>query len=203
MRGGGRAAEPAMTALNAFAGGKAPFLGFPTGAAGLECGLGRTAGLAGRPRARTFSSAAPESTDASKPPPARETAFQRYKALFRAQPASHLTAFLVLHEITAVLPLPLLYYALHRSEVAWDAVFPRDWLEKGDRRMRGTFKALGLPEIEGSRAALNAAAAYGIVKAAMPLRLAACAYLTPWFARTFVAPIGRLLSFGRGRMPPT
>lgn len=101
----------------------------------------------------------------------RQTFFQRYKQLLRAQPASHLTSFLVLHEITAVLPLPLIFYALHNSDIAWDTIFPKDWLEKGDVRMRKTFKALGLPDIEeGSKAALNAAATYGIVKAAMPLR---------------------------------
>jgi hypothetical protein len=123
---------------------------------------------------RTYSSQPGLAPNNGPLPPneARLSYFQRYKNLLRAQPASHLTSFLILHEITAVLPLPLIFYGLQNSDVAWDTIFPKDWLERGDVRMRKTFMALGLPDIEeGSKAALNAAATYGIVKAAMPLRL--------------------------------
>lgn len=113
------------------------------------------------------------SGEAVQPPSTKRPSYlQHYRELLKAQPVSHVTSFLILHEVTAVVPLPIIFYGLQNSDFKWETVFPKDWLEKGDVRMRKTFKALGLPEIEeGSKAALNAAATYAIVKAAMPLRL--------------------------------
>lgn len=116
------------------------------------------------------SSSQSQLTDAK---PSKITWFQHYKNLLKAHPGSHLSAFLILHEITAILPIPLVFYALQSSNVAWGTVLPESWLEGGDKRVRKTMKALGLPEIEeGGKAALNAAATYGIVKALMPARWA-------------------------------
>lgn len=42
----------------------------------------------------------------------RERGWRKYLHLLKERPASHLTAFALLHELTAILPFPLIYYPL-------------------------------------------------------------------------------------------
>lgn len=117
---------------------------------------------------------------------------RKYLTKFQNAPASHLTAFLVLHEITAILPIPLVFYALQHSQ--WTSSFDlsEELLKKGDRFIGKVRGYVGLKPLEsGSQTAVNLATAYALVKVLMPVRLAASAALTPWFAGRFVQPLTR------------
>ncbi len=118
---------------------------------------------------------------------------QRYKDKLAKAPAQHLTSFLILHELTAIIPLPLVYFALEGLDLPWDNLFSPETLEVGDVRMKNMMKYFGFTPFEqGSSKALNAAASYIVVKAAMPLRVGASFALTPWFAKRFISPIVHL-----------
>ncbi|KAI8821648.1 uncharacterized protein EV422DRAFT_489697, partial [Fimicolochytrium jonesii] len=109
--------------------------------------------------------------------------WRKYAHQFRNHPASHLVSFALLHELTAVIPLPLIYFLLSTTELP--IPFPDDILADGNRRMGKMLKYFGVGEgiREDSKAMLYMATSYAVVKAAMPLRIGLCFVLTPWFAR--------------------
>ena len=134
---------------------------------------------------------------------------RRYTTPLLAAPVSHVTAFLVLHELTAVVPLVALAAAFHwggwlplaDSEAARRAVDKwsryarrKGWLRDGD----------GPPPTEGGgdapsasragggagarwRVVLEVASAWAVVKVLMPVRIVGCVWATPWFAARLVA----------------
>lgn len=127
-------------------------------------------------------------------------------------PITHVSSFLILHEITAVLPLFGLVAAFHYG--AWmpdltsgfgdsnafdegAARFGRwlrkkGWVEESDVSIVADHEVTGVEhrgkERTGVRLVLEFATAYAITKALLPLRLAASVWATPWFARTIVTP---------------
>lgn len=131
-------------------------------------------------------------------------------------PVTHITSFLILHEITAVLPLFGLVGAFHYGtwmpdlasgtgeNNAFDegaARFGRwlrkkGWVDESDVTTVADHEASGLAPREkeraGVRLVLEFATAYAITKALLPVRLAASVWATPWFARTVLAPTTRL-----------
>lgn len=131
-------------------------------------------------------------------------------------PVTHITSFLILHEITAVLPLFGLVGAFHYGtwmpdfasgtgeHNAFDegaARFGRwlrkkGWVDESDVTTVADHEANGLTPREkeraGVRLVLEFATAYAITKALLPVRLAASVWATPWFARTVLAPTTRL-----------
>ncbi|KAJ3148596.1 hypothetical protein HDU89_004694 [Geranomyces variabilis] len=122
----------------------------------------------------------------SPPPPAR--GWRKYASQLKAHPASHLVSFAILHELTAIIPLPLVYYFLVTSDMS--IPFPEEVLAEGNRRMSALCKMIGLSGIEdGSKVMLNMATAYAVVKVGMPLRIGLCLAATPWFARVAVVPV--------------
>ncbi|CAG8316076.1 unnamed protein product [Penicillium salamii] len=129
-------------------------------------------------------------------------------------PVTHITSFLILHEITAILPLFGLVGAFHYG--AWmpdltsktgesnafdegAARFGRwlkkkGWVDKADVDTVTEHGATGETRIEraGVRLVLEFATAYAITKALMPARLAASVWATPWFARAVFTPTANL-----------
>lgn len=127
-------------------------------------------------------------------------------------PVTHVTSFLILHEITAVLPLFGLVAAFHYGawmpdltsgdgeKNAFDegaARFGRwlrkkGWVEESDVTTVAEHEVTGSDargtERAGVRLVLEFATAYAITKALLPVRLAASVWATPWFARTILAP---------------
>ncbi|KAJ1561125.1 hypothetical protein HK405_004852, partial [Cladochytrium tenue] len=93
--------------------------------------------------------------------------WHRYAGQLRSAPGSHLTAFLVLHEVTAVLPLPLVYYGLQATglQVPLPASLRGDdpaALEAIVRRARGVAAWAGIVvkgDFDDGRRELDAAAA--------------------------------------------
>ncbi|KAI9502084.1 hypothetical protein BX070DRAFT_180059, partial [Coemansia spiralis] len=112
---------------------------------------------------------------------------------FRNRPASHVTAFALLHELTAVLPMVGVYYALDYFEPA--IPFPESVLEDGNRYINKLRGYIGWEKLDkDSPVLLHLATSYGIVKAAAPARVAASLALTPWFARWCVVPIAKVFA---------
>lgn len=127
-------------------------------------------------------------------------------------PVTHVTSFLILHEITAVLPLFGLVAAFHYG--AWmpdltSGVGEKNAFDEGTARFGRWLRKKGWVEESdvssvaghevtssdargkeraGVRLVLEFATAYAITKALLPVRLAASVWATPWFARTIVTP---------------
>ena len=116
---------------------------------------------------------------------------QKYAHLLRDKPVSHLIAFGVLHELTAIVPLPLVYLSLSWLDIPLP--FPRAWLEEGNRRMNAMLQYFFKTQVkEDSRALMYMGMSYAAVKAALPLRIGLCLYWMPGFARIAVDPFRRL-----------
>lgn len=130
---------------------------------------------------------------------------RRYTTPLRNAPVSHITAFLILHELTAVVPLFGLAAAFHYtnwlppyiSEGKWIS----DYTEKFGKYLRkkkwisdegGSGRWFGRGE-KGTRIVVELATAYAITKFLLPLRLVLSVWGTPWFARLTVLPITKRL----------
>ncbi|KAF8949105.1 hypothetical protein BGZ47_010608 [Haplosporangium gracile] len=120
--------------------------------------------------------------------PKKLSKFRQYAEQFKNKPASHLISFGVLHEITAIVPLPIVYFALVETGVK--IPFPEQAIEEGNRFVGRVAKYYGwnLEGADGARTMLNMATSYAFVKALMPLRLALCVWMTPWTATRIVSP---------------
>jgi hypothetical protein len=141
----------------------------------------------------------------------------RYLSPLRAAPLSHVTAFIVLHELTAIVPLFALAGAFHYynwlppyiSEGKWVtegiAMFgswmrKRGWIgDNGEGGGAGMWWGRGE---NGVRIVVELATAYAITKAFLPLRLVLSVSLTPWFARWTVLPVMARLKGLFGKKPP-
>lgn len=121
-------------------------------------------------------------------------------------PVSHVTAFLVLHELTAIVPLVGIWYLLHSYHdllMVSSLDLPAWAIEKGTKIID-----LAMTSFDWGNYSLNekvqvimeGAYAYVIVKALFPVRLAFSLLGMPWFAKWFVLPITRL--FSRKRKTP-
>ena len=133
----------------------------------------------------------------------------------RTAPGSHVAAFLLLHELTAIAPLLGLFGAIHYAGEQW---VPLAWV--GDRfgpqlsegmaraerycRKKGWFglertatedkskdAIRTLEEDEGGyRVVAEMALAYALTKALLPLRIVTSLWATPWLARGLVRAQG-------------
>jgi hypothetical protein len=133
---------------------------------------------------------------------------QRFVTPLRTAPVSHITAFIVLHEITAIVPLFGLAAAFHYSNWLPPYISEWKWVQEGTERFGKWLRKRGWIEEEkrsgrwfgrgegGVRIVVELATAYAITKALLPLRLVISVWMTPWFARWTVLPftafIGRM-----------
>jgi hypothetical protein len=127
-------------------------------------------------------------------------------------PLSHITSFLVLHEITAIVPLLGLAAAFHYTHWLPSWFAEGAWVLAGVERFGKYFKRKGWvrgedvveaeQEVElrkrdrlwnvgegGARLIVEFATAYTITKALLPLRIMFSIWATPWFARTTMLPV--------------
>jgi hypothetical protein len=147
------------------------------------------------------------------------TFLRRYTTPLLSAPVTNVTSFLILHELTAVVPLFLLVGAFHyggwlpttfikqedhngaegesgEKDSAFDQGVARfgKWLRKKgwvDSEDVGAAAAGGASSEQGVRLILQFATAYAITKALLPVRLIASVWATPWFANMVVGPVGR------------
>lgn len=142
----------------------------------------------------------------------------RYTTPLLTAPVSHITAFLLLHELTAVVPLLGLAATFHYTN--WLPPFFSEgaWVREGVERFGKYFRRKGwLKSLDdegagkrdktwsfgegGVRIVVEFATAYAITKALLPLRLILSVWATPWFARISVIPFTNVVRriFRRGR----
>ncbi|PYH42722.1 uncharacterized protein BP01DRAFT_324756, partial [Aspergillus saccharolyticus JOP 1030-1] len=133
-------------------------------------------------------------------------------------PATHVTSFLILHEITAIVPLFGLAAAFHYGNWLPDLTATESF-QQGTQRFQRWLRKKGWVEEdtevdlasldgvegkltervagssskqkEGVRLVLEFATAYTVTKFLLPLRIAASVWATPWFARTVLGPLGK------------
>ncbi|KAJ5512174.1 hypothetical protein N7463_001726 [Penicillium fimorum] len=129
-------------------------------------------------------------------------------------PVTHITSFLILHEITAILPLfglvGVFHYGAWMPDLASQtgetnafdegvARFGRwlkkkGWVDEADVNSVAEHETTGEKIVDraGVRLVLEFATAYAITKALLPARLAASVWATPWFARSVFTPTANL-----------
>jgi hypothetical protein len=153
----------------------------------------------------------------------------KYTNALADAPITHITSFLLLHEITAIVPLFGLAATFHYThwlpgwfaEGTWvlqgverfGKYFRRKgWIRDGEKeeaerevtgelRMRDRMWSSGEG---GTRVVVEFATAYAITKMLLPLRIIFSVWGTPWFARMAIIPAMGLVKrlFGRGKRPP-
>lgn len=118
-------------------------------------------------------------------------------ARFKNAPVSYVTSFLLVHEITAVIPLFGLWWYFNRNDFVPPGL--PDWLiVKGMSVIDKLLESQGwsfLNMENSSRVVMQGAAAYALVKATLPVRIPISLLLTPPFARWIFIPTTR--SVGR------
>lgn len=170
------------------------------------------------PSRRTFSSPPPSSTTPKDSRSRLRSLNDRLPPFLRAYttpllgaPVTHITSFLILHEITAIVPLFGLVGAFHYGnwmpELASGGALDegtqrfgrwlrkKGWVEDADVNVvavdgsatEGDTKR----ERKGARLVLEFATAYALTKALLPLRIATSVWATPWFARSVLGPLGK------------
>lgn len=121
---------------------------------------------------------------------------RRYAGYFLDAPLIYGTSFLILHEMTAIVPLFGLWGLFHQIDFTPQGM-PEWLLENGNRyveRIATRYNWDITTTQQGSRLMLEGAASYAIVKALLPLRAALSLYLTPWFARLILGPLTKFAS---------
>lgn len=175
---------------------------------------------------------------ATEPPPAAPSSQSRIERFNRrlpkflhkytnalgSAPVSHITAFLILHEITAIVPLLGLAATFHYTHWLPSWFTEGAWALQGVERFGKYFKRKGWirseeaseAELEvemrtrdkawnigegGVRLVVEFATAYTITKILLPMRIVASVWATPWFARKTVVPLLAKVKgiFGRGK----
>lgn len=120
-----------------------------------------------------------------------------YFANFLNFPVSHLTSFLVLHELTAVVPLFGLWSLF--THLDWPAastiteLLPPALVQSGEKYIGAMAERNSWSDLAADNV-LRGALAYGVVKVLMPVRALLSVLATPWFAERVVIPITRLLN---------
>ncbi|KAI9807194.1 MAG: hypothetical protein M1825_005912 [Sarcosagium campestre] len=131
---------------------------------------------------------------------------RRHAEPLRSAPITHVSAFLVLHELTAILPLFTLAATFHYTQWLPPFVSEWKWVSQGVEKFGRYFQRKGwLGQEErsrykwwqrgegGVRIVVEFATAYALTKALLPLRLIFSVWATPWFARVSVVPFVKLL----------
>ncbi|KAK8164655.1 hypothetical protein IWX90DRAFT_140098 [Phyllosticta citrichinensis] len=154
---------------------------------------------------------------------------QAYLLPLRSAPLTHVTAFLILHEITAIVPLVGLAATFHYGNWLPSSLAEGVWVQQGVERFGRYFRKKGWIEEEAEAEAeqeikheggerdlvlqggtmkllVEIGTAWAITKALLPARLLLSTWATPWFARVFLAPFAnvfkRTLTKTSGPPPP-
>ena len=106
----------------------------------------------------------------------------------------HFVSFLLLHELTAVVPLPIFaygYYTLLNQSgmISFDRLSNFDYFEKAYEKMTGYLNRKQFDEYLNPNGVVAFGLAYGTVKLMMPLRVMLSVYWTPFLTRTLVGPV--------------
>jgi hypothetical protein len=152
----------------------------------------------------------------------------RYTNALSSAPITHITSFLILHELTAIVPLFGLAATFHYTHWLPSYFAEGTWVLQGVERFGKYFRRKGwirgedMGEAEhevqlrrrdhawnlsegGARIIVEFATAYAITKVFLPVRIVASVWGTPWFARKAVVPLIGMFKrmFGRGKPKKT
>ncbi|RCH84803.1 hypothetical protein CU097_006431 [Rhizopus azygosporus] len=115
------------------------------------------------------------------------TGYRKYAQQFKSKPGSYMTAFAVLHELTAIAPFPVIYYALDASSIT--IPFSNSLVEEGNKFINKVRVHYGYEQLEpDNKVMIHLVTTYCIVKALLPVRLAASAAMTPMVAEKLISP---------------
>lgn len=123
-----------------------------------------------------------------------------YTTQFIKAPVSHVTAFVILHEITAIVPLAGIWYLLHEHHDLFMLTtldLPGWAMEKGTKIIDKAMVNWDYGDYslaDKVKFIKEGAYAYVIVKALFPVRLAFSLLGMPLFAKWFVLPFTRMFS---------
>ncbi|KAK6352546.1 hypothetical protein TWF730_009370 [Orbilia blumenaviensis] len=109
-------------------------------------------------------------------------------------PKTHLTSFLILHELTAIIPLFALFSLFQLTSWNPSSLLPSKWFtdeEGGYMRFKRYLEKKDIAWV-GGRQVVDLAVAWALVKAVMPVRVLISVVAAPWFARTVVGPVVRV-----------
>ncbi|KAK4203841.1 hypothetical protein QBC40DRAFT_193295 [Triangularia verruculosa] len=143
----------------------------------------------------------------SKLPPS----LQKYTTSLRSAPTTHVVAFLILHEITAIVPLFGLVGVFHYGNwLPLDALGDNQYLKEGVEMFARYFKKKGWlseeeAEVQGGvlehwrengryRLVVEVGLAWAVCKVLLPVRIGVSLWATPWMAGV----IGRVKGVFRG-----
>lgn len=101
-----------------------------------------------RPFLRRFSTATPPPPPSPKLPPT----LHRYAALFANKPVSYLTGFLILHELTAIIPVGGLFWYMHATSWAPPGI-PQDLIDEKMASLRRWSERKGYGWFDGEKGA--------------------------------------------------
>ncbi|KAK3986305.1 protein family FLILHELTA [Cladorrhinum sp. PSN332] len=125
---------------------------------------------------------------------------QKYASRLRGAPGTHVVAFLLLHEITAIIPVFALFGLFHYTDYVPIQDFGMDVKEGAAKMIRylqkkGLLRPADGGVVEGPhevaekwesykdyRILVEFAAAYAVTKVLLPVRIAVSLWATPWFA---------------------
>lgn len=122
---------------------------------------------------------------------------QKYCIRFIDAPFSHVTAFLILHELTAIVPLVGIWWVLHKYNFSIPLDLPLWAIDKGTKIIDKLLESVDFSKFllnDKWRIISEGAYAYVIVKFLLPVRVFISLALMPWFAKTFVVPFTSLFS---------
>ncbi|OBZ85974.1 hypothetical protein A0J61_05979 [Choanephora cucurbitarum] len=118
--------------------------------------------------------------------------YKKYAEQFKSKPGSYMTSFAILHELTAIAPFPFIYFVLDSSDLK--VPFPESVVSEGNRFINKARVYYHYEPLEAdNRVMINLVTTYCIVKAMLPLRIAASAAMTPFFAERLIGPIVQLV----------
>lgn len=131
-----------------------------------------------------------------------------YTTQFIHAPVSHVTAFLILHELTAIVPLVGIWYTLHQYHDLFMTAsmdLPAWAIEKGTVLIDKAMKDWDFGDYsfnDKAKFIMEGAYAYVIVKALFPLRITFSLLGMPLFAKWFVLPFTKMFSRKKPKQQP-
>lgn len=128
-----------------------------------------------------------------------------YTKNFINAPISHVTSFLLLHELTAIVPLIGIWYVFHKFQWAIPMDLPSWAIEKGTKIIDLSMAKFDFRDFsfqEKAKFIMEGAYAYVIVKGLFPFRLMFSLTFMPAFAKYFVIPFTNLFNFRRKQTKP-
>lgn len=118
-----------------------------------------------------------------------------YTINFIKNPVMNLSAFLILHELTALIPLLGLWYLFHKYQFLIPMDLPQWAIDKGTKILDSAMESFdfkGYSIHDKVKLIMEGAYSYVIVKALLPVRVVISFWLTPFFARWIINPVTKV-----------